>query len=181
MMGVVVDHGDPAIRLADDVEAALRAGKTLERLFDDVQIDAQREAGSRRSKAVRDVMLAGHRQFDAAQELAPAVQIVARHAEIVEFDALRVVIARFVETERDDLARQILRDGLHERVGVERDDQAVCRYLFREFLERFRDMVDVLEVVQVVRIDVQDDLRPGPQPNCLWCRPEIPLFVFNPY
>ena len=91
------------------------------------------------------------------------VQVVAGHALVVEFDGLRVVVAGFVEAEGDDPAGQVLRNGFDEGIGIEGYDQAVFGHFIREFAEGIRDVVDVLEIIQMVGVNVQDDLRPGPQ------------------
>ena len=159
MVRVVVDQADTVCRCPDDIETSLGAVELIQDFSDDRRIHIQCVAGREGRQRVGDVVLARHAEMQMGQLFAGFHDIELRITVFIKVEIRRGIGAAGAESERDDpLLVQLLQDTGDKRIGVVGDDIAALRHQTGKLVERLHDVVDILEIIQVVRIDVEDDL-----------------------
>ena len=99
-------------------------------------------------------MLSRHCELNCCQRIAAVVYLKGRHSVFIEKNIRRPVIAVFVETKGHHIA-VTLYYLVYERIGVVGYYYARLRHQGRKFVEGADDMVYILEIIKMIRVDIQ--------------------------
>ena len=106
-------------------------------------------------------MLARDAQGNAVHQFPLHDQIIRRAGELIVCNVLRGIMAVRGRSEGDDPAFQAVRDLLQILDAAVDHQQAVLRKLLREKAEGVPDILQVLEEIQMIRLDIQNHLQRG--------------------
>ncbi|MPL96742.1 hypothetical protein SDC9_42924 [bioreactor metagenome] len=168
VVAVIIDDGDAAQHLAHLGEAPVDAAELRQRLADLVLLHAEVARDRNRGKAVRDVVVARHRQR-AALDLRLGPLVLQKHVEMRpafrEAEVDRAHIGLGVEAEGGDAAVGDATDeGLHLGVVGAAHRHAVERDVGDKVVEALPQVLDRAPVLHVLGVDVGDDRDGRRQP-----------------
>src|SRR3990170_932185 len=153
VMAVIVDNRDP-VDLALDLEAALHAAETPERRTDYLDVDIELSRHGDCGETVIDIVHPGDGKLEPA-EVPAVVRDLEPRAERSERNVLRLIVGLGTHAVRQ-IPLLNKRDERLNMLFVEAEyGDAVERDLVDEHEERILDLVDVLVVVEVFRVDVR--------------------------
>ena len=115
-------------------------------------------------------MLSRNAQLDGAKDLTFMVDVETRHAFRIKDDVGGIIVTARAESECDGI-RQTLDDAAYKRIRIIGDYGTVFRHQTGEPVKRPGDVFDILEIVKMVRIDVENDF------NC-WIQFQKTVSVF---
>ena len=156
MMRVIVDDGHAA-DLSFFLKTAVSAGELGETLFHGFDVNAQKVAEGQGSGGVPYVVDARNLEGKLSHRLAFFHKGEGGVCVVVEGDIGSTVFAVGAASVGDDPAGQALGDFLVVRNIAVDDEDAVLGKLLGEETEGVTDVIDILEEVQMIRVDVQDD------------------------
>ena len=154
----IVVHDDRAPVLALFLKASLRAAVSLEPLAHSLRRNAEQAAGRQGRERIVDIVLARHAKLNARQSLPVLRRRKGRVAAFVKADIRRIIIRRF-GSHRHDLALEIPDNFPVIPDSIVNDETAVLRHAPHKAPERMANIVDILEKVEVIRLDVQNNFK----------------------
>src|SRR3990172_7267659 len=153
VMAVIVDDGDP-VDLALDLEAALHAAETPERGTDYLDVDVELPRHGDRGETVIDIVYPGDGKLEPA-EVPAAVRDPEPRSKRSERNILRLIVGLGAHPVRQ-IPLLNKGDQRLDMLFVEAEyGDAVERDFVDEQKERVLDLVDVLVVIEVFRVDVR--------------------------
>ena len=160
VMRIVVDDCE-AVPASQDLEAPLGSGIARQSCRCVLAVNAKAVCRSRCREGVVDIVLAGNSQSDRLpvnRSVSGArTECVRGTGELIVGDVLRPVIRAVVGTVENHSAVKAAGDLFIVR-NLRIDDQGAVRgNKLGKFAERAADVVEILEEIQVIRVDIQND------------------------
>ena len=149
----IVIHDDGPVILALVLKTPLRAAIGLEAVADLLRRNAEQTAGRQGRERVVDIVFSRHGKLNARQGLAVLRRCKGRVAAFVKADIRRVIV-RFRGADRGYPPLKITDNLPVIPNAVVNDERTVLRHALHEAAERMADIVQVLEKIEVIRLNI---------------------------
>ena len=149
----IVIHDDSPVILALFLKTTLRAVIGLKAVAHGLRRNAEQAAGRQGRERVVDIVFAGHGKLNARQSL-PVLH--RRKGGIAAFvkAKLRRIIVRFLGSDRAHPSLKITDNFSVIPNPIVNDERTVLRHALYEAPERTANIFEILEKVEVIRLDV---------------------------